>query len=225
MKEKLKAILMGTGLLRTWNRCLGGNRVHTGGPGNQIRIGKSLLTQTRIRIQGHGNVVSIGNGCRLHDLKILVVGDSLRVEISDNCHVRGKIIAEDVGSRVEIGAGTTIINALLTAHEGTHVRIGNDCMFADLVGVRAGDMHSILDATTGARLNPSRSIDIERHVWLCAGVTVLKGCQIGAGTVVGGFSVVTVSLPPGVLAVGTPAKVIRTGITWQRERIASPAAP
>jgi serine acetyltransferase len=36
---------------------------------------------------------------------------------------------------------------------------------------------------------------------------------------VGGYSIVTDSLPAGVLAVGSPAKVIRQGIIWKRERI------
>jgi len=225
MKERVKNLLLGTGLVRVWNRRFGGHRARTRGPNCRIRIGKSLLTQTRIRAEGRNNVVAIGDHCRLHDLKIIVVGENLRVDIADNCQLRGKIIVEDAGSFVEIGAGTTMVNALLTAHAGAHVRIGNDGMFADRVGVRAGDTHSILDAATGQRLNPSRSIEIARHVWLCAGVTVLKGCEIGAGTVVGGFSTVTASLPAGVLAVGSPAKVIRTGIDWQRERVAGTPAP
>lgn len=85
MKDILKSILMGTVLLRVWNRCLAGNRVRGGGRQNRIRVGKSLLTRTVIRIAGRDNEVSIGDGCRLHDLKILVTGDSLRVEIADRC--------------------------------------------------------------------------------------------------------------------------------------------
>ena len=40
-------------------------------------------------------------------------------------------------------------------------------------------------------------------------VVVLKGCTIGAGTVVAANSVVTRSLPAGVIAGGIPARVIR----------------
>ncbi len=221
MKEILKGILMGTVWLRVWNRCLGGNRMRGGGRRNRIQIGKSLLNRTHIRIAGRDNEVSIGDGCRLHDLKILVAGDSLRVEIADNCRLRGKIKAEDVGSRIEVGAGTTMENAYLGAYEGTSIRIGENCMFSDQVGLRTGDMHSIVEKATGARLNPSRSIAIEPGVWLCREVTVLKGCTIGSGTVVGGYSVVTDSLPAGVLAVGSPAGIVRKGVSWQRERLAA----
>jgi maltose O-acetyltransferase len=40
-------------------------------------------------------------------------------------------------------------------------------------------------------------------------VIVLPGVTIGAGTVVGAGGVVTRDLPPGVLAVGNPARVVR----------------
>jgi acetyltransferase-like isoleucine patch superfamily enzyme len=41
-------------------------------------------------------------------------------------------------------------------------------------------------------------------------VTVLKGVTIGAGTVVGAGSIVTKSLPARCVAVGNPARVIKT---------------
>lgn len=219
MKNRLKAILVRSGLLRIWNRHLGGNRTRVFGAGNQIHIGRSLLTQTRIRVEGRNNLVTIGDGCRLHDLKIIVVGENLRVSIAEHCQLRGKIKVEDTGSQISVGAGTTMENGYLGAYEGTSITVGNDCMFSDQVGIRTGDMHSILDSATQDRLNPSDSITIQSRVWLCRGVTVLKGCTIGPDTVVGGYSIVTDSLPVGVLAVGSPAKVIRQGIIWKRERI------
>ena len=155
----------------------------------------------------------------MHDLKIIVVGENLRVSIAEHCQLRGKIKVEDTGSQISVGAGTTMENGYLGAYEGTSITVGNDCMFSDQVGIRTGDMHSILDSATQDRLNPSDSITIQPRVWLCRGVTVLKGCTIGPDTVVGGYSIVTDSLPAGVLAVGSPAKVIRQGITWKRERV------
>ncbi len=53
-------------------------------------------------------------------------------------------------------------------------------------------------------------IIIEDNVWLAAGVTVMGGVRIGAGTIVATGSVVTKDLPPGVLAGGIPAKVIKS---------------
>ncbi|UYO48377.1 hypothetical protein KQX64_20940 [Rhodopseudomonas palustris] len=44
---------------------------------------------------------------------------------------------------------------------------------------------------------------------LTAGVKVIGPVTIGAGTVVGANAVVTSDLPPGVVAVGIPARVLQ----------------
>ena len=53
-------------------------------------------------------------------------------------------------------------------------------------------------------------ITIGHNVWLGGGVIVLPGVTIGDNTVVGAGSVVTRDLPPDVVAVGNPARVVRT---------------
>lgn len=52
-------------------------------------------------------------------------------------------------------------------------------------------------------------VRINDDVWLGMNVTVLKGVEIGARTVVGAGSIVTHSLPQDCLAAGIPARVIR----------------
>jgi acetyltransferase-like isoleucine patch superfamily enzyme len=48
------------------------------------------------------------------------------------------------------------------------------------------------------------------RVWIGANVTVLKGVTVGDGSVIGAGSVVTRDIPPGCVAVGNPARVVRT---------------
>ena len=150
MKEWLKSLLRTPGVLRMWNRHLGGNGTRISGPDNRVEIGTSLLTRTRIRIRGQGNTIVIGDHCRLHDLAILVTGNGHRLEIADGCQLRGKIKLEDAGSAVSIGPGTTMENGYLGAYEGTRISIGKDCMISDQVGVRTGDMHSLVAAGNGS---------------------------------------------------------------------------
>ncbi|SGZ12287.1 Probable maltose O-acetyltransferase [Moritella viscosa] len=53
-------------------------------------------------------------------------------------------------------------------------------------------------------------IILKRDVWLATGVRVMAGVTIGEGTIVATGSIVTSDLPPGVLAGGIPAKVIKS---------------
>jgi maltose O-acetyltransferase len=53
-------------------------------------------------------------------------------------------------------------------------------------------------------------IRIGDDVWLGGGVIVCPGVTIGENTVVGAGAVITRDLPTGVLAMGNPARVVRT---------------
>ena len=52
-------------------------------------------------------------------------------------------------------------------------------------------------------------ITIEDGVWLAGNVKVCGGVTIGRGSVIGAGSVVTRSVPAGVVAAGSPCRVIR----------------
>ena len=55
----------------------------------------------------------------------------------------------------------------------------------------------------------SKSVVIEDNVWLGEHVSVLPGATIGENSIIGANSVVTKSIPPNSIAVGSPAKVIK----------------
>lgn len=55
----------------------------------------------------------------------------------------------------------------------------------------------------------STDIVIEEDVWLGTGVTILAGVNIGRGSIVGAGSLVTKSLPPYSVAIGTPARIVK----------------
>ena len=54
------------------------------------------------------------------------------------------------------------------------------------------------------------NIYIGKNVWVGEKVTVLPGVHIGEGSIIGANSVVTHDIPPYSIAVGIPAKVIKT---------------
>ena len=53
-------------------------------------------------------------------------------------------------------------------------------------------------------------ITVEDNVWFGGGVTVLPGVTIGENSVIGAGAVVTRDIPANSVAVGNPAKVIKT---------------
>ena len=53
------------------------------------------------------------------------------------------------------------------------------------------------------------SIVVGDECWIGAGALILSGVSIGQGSVIGAGAVVTKDVPPNVIAVGVPARVIR----------------
>ncbi|KXX66684.1 sugar O-acetyltransferase [Flammeovirga sp. SJP92] len=106
-------------------------------------------------------------------------------------------------------------------HCGKNVSMNFNCLILDSLKVTLedgvmlgpgvhliGDTHST-DPRTRPHLGRSGEITIKKNCWLGAGVTVMPGVTIGEGTTVGANSVVTKDLPPNVVAVGSPARVIK----------------
>ncbi|GHU51981.1 hypothetical protein FACS1894132_00640 [Clostridia bacterium] len=104
---------------------------------------------------------------------------------------------------------------LMYVDEGKGVFISSNHRFAKNIVLRTGDMHEIWDATSGERINHSKSIFIGDHVWLGYGTTLLKSTQIGSGAIVGLGSVVAgKKIPSNTSWAGNPAKQIKTAVMW-----------
>lgn len=97
------------------------------------------------------------------------------------------------------------------------VKIGNNVLLASKIyisdcshGSYSGDQNdSDPNIPPVERQLFSKPVLIEDNVWLGEFVSILPGVTIGKGTIVGANSVVSKSLPPYVIAVGTPAKPIK----------------
>jgi acetyltransferase-like isoleucine patch superfamily enzyme len=94
----------------------------------------------------------------------------------------------------------------------SRVHIGQDVLVAAYAYLVAGGNHNIDDPEVPIiRQGVTRrgGITIGNGAWLGTRVTILDGCDVGEGTVVGSHALVTRSLPARVIAHGTPATVVR----------------
>jgi maltose O-acetyltransferase len=108
------------------------------------------------------------------------------------------------GGLIRIGPASLLNGAMIIAKSEVH--IGSEARLAFGVRILDSDLHD-LDRETPEQVAPVR---IGSRVWLGANVQVLRGVTIGDDVVVGGGSVVTRDLPARVLAVGSPARPIRS---------------
>lgn len=139
--------------------------------------------------------ISIGNQCRISG-QTTITGRT--------CHPSTPKLV--VGDNVDISWMTTIA-------VGNQVIIGNNVRIAGQ-GFLAGYPGHPLAAKARAQGLPETDdqvgdIVLEDDVWLATGVSVMAGVTIGKGSIIAASSVVTKDIPPGVLAAGVPAKVIK----------------
>jgi acetyltransferase-like isoleucine patch superfamily enzyme len=115
------------------------------------------------------------------------------------------------GERITIGARSKVgERAYVWAGDASgRVVIGEDCRLGPEVFVTASDYGLAPDEKITEQPRNERDVMIGNDVWLGARVFVAAGVTIGDGCVVSAGSVVTKSLPPGSVAVGIPARIVR----------------
>jgi len=127
-----------------------------------------------------------------------------------------------VGSEVEVRA-PVYVDYGTNVHVGSRVFLNYGCQLIDVASITIGDdtqigtnvqlltpVHPLEADRRRDKWESAEPIVVGRNVWLGGGVIVCPGVSIGDDTVVGAGAVVTRDLPSGVLAVGNPARMVRT---------------
>ncbi|MEV4552496.1 sugar O-acetyltransferase [Nonomuraea wenchangensis] len=114
----------------------------------------------------------------------------------------------DYGSNIRIGA-RSFANFGLVALDVAPITIGDDVQIGTNVQLLT-PTHPVDPEPRRAKWEAACPITIGDNVWLGSGSIVLAGVTIGENTVVGAGAVVTRDLPANVVAVGNPARVVRT---------------
>ncbi|MDR0531259.1 MAG: sugar O-acetyltransferase [Oscillospiraceae bacterium] len=99
-------------------------------------------------------------------------------------------------------------NFNLTLVDDTEIHIGDNCMFAPNV-VLATAGHPILPELRRKKAQYQAPVRIGSNVWIGANAVVMPGVTVGDNSVIGAGSIVTKDIPPDVVAVGNPCRVLR----------------
>lgn len=159
------------------------------------RIAKGLLggKKSIVLIEGNGQIVIKGKEDLSQGISILV---------ADN-------------AQLIIGRGL-YSNGYCSIRCRKKITIGNDNMWGWNVTVMDTDGHPIYDKDRHI-INEYKDIFIGDNVWLGAYSKILKGALIPDGCVIGMSSIVTKSIESkNAILAGTPAKVVKEYITWDR---------
>lgn len=142
-----------------------------------------------------GNSLTTGVGCRLEAFAVnsskckrMIFGSD--VQINDYVHLSAM-------EKIEIGD-----NVLIASHvyisDNSHGRYAGKCNESSPLIPPKEREYAISPVKVG------------KNSWIGEGVIILPGVTIGEGCVIGAHSVVNKSIPAYSIAVGSPAKVIKT---------------
>lgn len=137
--------------------------------------------------------------------------DGGEVVLSDRVHLYGDTYIQTgdggsviIGSDTHIQPGCQFSGYKSPIKIGSKVQIAPDCAFYPYAhGIAPGKPIKEQPLTTKG------GITIEDDVWLGYRAIVLDGVSIGKGATIGAGSVVTQNIPPGAIAAGVPARVIK----------------
>jgi acetyltransferase-like isoleucine patch superfamily enzyme len=110
---------------------------------------------------------------------------------------------------IEIGDDAQVNNGAFIKSEGPGIRIGARALLGSEVTIYDSDFHDLRPERRRDGQPRMGAVELEEDVFVGDRVLILKGVRIGAHSVIGAGSVVTSSIPPGVIAAGNPARVIR----------------
>ncbi|MGJ3239839.1 MAG: acyltransferase [Anaerolineae bacterium] len=164
----------------------------------------------------------VGVGWRFYGMPIWQVHRDSSVEIGERLNLRASVASNPLGVDRPVIISTRRVGAQMTIGDdfgmtggsivcdqsitiGNRVTVGANSLIVDT------DFHPLEPDKRLAQplAGNAEPVTIGDDVFIGMRCMILKGAQIGQGSVIGAGSVVTGHIPDGVIAVGNPARVLR----------------
>jgi acetyltransferase-like isoleucine patch superfamily enzyme len=176
------------------------------------KMGSSVYIQNGVELTGADKIEIGSESFIAHGVSIIIRNLSSKGLIGKKVKLDKGVIIKPAGENccIEIDDHTFIGSYTCIAGPG-NVKIGKNCLIAAHSGIVANN-HIFSDPTEMIRSQglTCQGIVIEDNCWLGYGVKVLDGVTIGEGSVIGAGAIVTKNIPAYSVAVGVPAKVVRS---------------
>ncbi len=176
------------------------------------RVGRGLILGRNVVVR-HPGKIKIGNNVTIDDNTIIdgrgsgdegvVLEDN--VLVNRNCMILAKTGPIHIGEKTSIGSNSVIVSM-------SGVKIGESVLTAGGLYISTGAYRfdnpeiSVMEQDAYS----TGPVEIGDGAWMGTRVTLLDGVRVGKGAVIGACSMVNRDIPSFAVAVGTPAKVVRT---------------
>lgn len=125
----------------------------------------------------------------------------------EGCYIELPFHANWGGRNVHFGS-FVYANFGLTLVDDDHIFVGDRVKFGPHVTITTAG-HPVDPELRARGLQFNREVRIGNNVWVGAGALIMPGVTVGDNSVIGAGSVVTRDVPPDVVAVGVPCRVLR----------------
>ena len=169
------------------------------------------------------NKVKFGKNLNLYGVPVIFKKKGSQLNIGENCTIKSSFLSILVGlsqrtiivtrteeAKIEIGNNVGISGATIYARK--EITIGDNTLIGGNVKILDNDFHPIEVEARNLDIKEkigTRKIKIGKDCFIGANSLILKGVEIGDGSVVGAGSVVTGKFPSNVVIAGNPARVIK----------------
>lgn len=178
-----------------------------------VRVGHRIAIEVGPRSE---TSLTIGPGCRLgDDIRFRLRGGSIRL---------GRDVDVRAHAVLNVGGGNLVLEGPNNISWGVVIHCAESVHLARFAHV--AEYSTIVDSTHfytspdewSYHNTRTRPVSLGEDVWVCPKSTIASGVTIGDHTIVGSNTVVTQSVPAGVLVSGVPAEIVKKlDLPWERE--------
>ena len=169
------------------------------------------------------NKIKYGKRLNLYGIPMIFRKGSSTLKIGEDCTIKSSFLSNLVGlnhrtiivtrtdeAKIEIGNNVGISGATIYARKG--ISIGDNTLIGGNVKIIDNDFHPIEIEARNKDIKEkigTREVKIGKNCFIGCNALILKGTEIGDGSVVGAGSVVSGKFPENVVIAGNPGKVVK----------------